>query len=93
VGCYGHDVQNERELLIADEAKDFAARCLQLLENPAEGDRLAQNAWVEFSKNLTWESQAGRIGEIIENVCGTRVPQNQTDAVSTWKLIPKTIST
>lgn len=93
VGCYGHDVENKRELLIADEAKDFAASCLRLLENPAEGERLAQNAWVEFSKNLTWESQAGRIGEIIENVCGTPVPKNQTDAVSTWKLIPKTIST
>lgn len=93
VGCYGHKVQNERELLIADEPEAFAMRCLRILENPAEGERLAKNAWVTFSNNSTWESQAGRVAEIIDSACGIRIRENQTDDVSTWKLIPKTIST
>lgn len=93
VGCYGHDVQDERDLLIADGPEDFAARCLRILENPAVGERLAKNAWAEFSKSSTWEIHAGRVDEIVSHVCGTGPPQNQTDAVSTWKLIPKTIST
>lgn len=93
VGCYGHDVQNDRELLIADEPKDFAMRCLRILESPAEGERLAKNASANFAKNLTWESKAGRINEIVAHVCGNDVRRKQTDAVATWKLIPKTIST
>ncbi|HEX3627601.1 MAG TPA: glycosyltransferase family 4 protein [Verrucomicrobiae bacterium] len=93
VGCYGHDVKNDRELLVADNPEQFAMRCLRILENPAEGEQLAKNAWTNFSKNSTWESQAGRIADIVANVCGTRSHQDQTDSVSTWKLIPKTIST
>lgn len=93
VGCYGHDVEDGSELLIADTPEDFAMRCLHLLENPADGERLTKNAWAKFSKSWSWESQAGRIGDIVAKVCGSRIQPDQSDAVSSWKLMPKPIST
>ncbi|MGH7942143.1 MAG: glycosyltransferase family 4 protein [Limisphaerales bacterium] len=93
VGCFGHDVENERELMVADTPEDFATRCVRLLENPSEAARLADNGWIQFSKTATWESQSGRVAEIVANVCGSQSHPNDTDAAPTWKLIPKTIST
>lgn len=93
VGCYGYDFQNGRELLVADKPKDFATSCLRVLENPVQGTSLAENAWTGFSKTWTWESQTGRIAEIIATVCGKPAQPNETGPVSTWKFIPKTIST
>lgn len=93
LGCYGYNVQNGRELLIADKPEDFAASCISILENPAEGERLAENAWIEFSKNWTWDSHAGRVANIVAKVWGTDLQRDETGAVSTWKYIPGTIST
>jgi glycosyltransferase involved in cell wall biosynthesis len=93
VGCYGHDVKNGRELLIADKPGDFAQSCLHILENPADAARLAENAWSQFSKAWTWESQAGRIAEVVTKVCGSNGHADETGAHSTWKLVPNTIST
>lgn len=92
VGCYGYDLQNQRELLIADDPREFAAHCLRILSNPAEGPRLAENAWIQFSKAWTWDSQAARVAEIVGTVCETSA-LGETGSLSTWKLVPKTMST
>ncbi|HZF01835.1 MAG TPA: glycosyltransferase family 4 protein [Methylomirabilota bacterium] len=70
LGAHGYDVENGRELLLADSPKDFAENCLRILTNPAEGERLAENAWKKFLKNWTWDSQAERTAEIVEKVLG-----------------------
>ncbi|HUA65799.1 MAG TPA: glycosyltransferase family 4 protein [Alphaproteobacteria bacterium] len=93
IGCYGYDLQNQRELLVADKPEDFADACLRILENPMEGIDLAQNAWTRFSNTWTWESQAGRVSEIIAKVCGTQGQSGEPEAIHAWKFIPKTIST
>lgn len=93
LGCYGHDVENGRQLLVADKPEDFAAACLHILQNPAEGERLAENAWASFSKNCTWDSQAGRVADILAKVCQPQAQPDERDAPPTWKLVPKTIST
>ncbi len=73
LGAYGHDVKNGQELLIVDLPEDFAAHCLRILNSPQEGERLAQNAWNKFLRNWTWEAQAGRIAEIVGEICGKPV--------------------
>jgi GT2 family glycosyltransferase/glycosyltransferase involved in cell wall biosynthesis len=70
LGAYGHEVENGRELLIADSPKDFAENCLRILASPSEGERLAENAWNKFLENWKWDSQAGRIAEIVNKICG-----------------------
>jgi glycosyltransferase involved in cell wall biosynthesis len=93
VGCYGHDVQSERELLVADKPEDFAASCLRILDNPAEGARLAENGWAKFSKAWTWEAQAGNIADIVAKVSGTQARLDESRVISTLKFAPDTIST
>ena len=74
LGAYGYDVENGRELLIADSPKAFAESCLRLLTNPAEGRRLAENAWSKFLQNWTWDSQSGRVAEILATVWKNALP-------------------
>lgn len=93
LGCYGQNVENGRQLLVADKPEDFAAACLRIMENPAEGKRLAENGWADFSKNCTWDSQAGRIADVLANVWEPQAQPDETDARSTWKFVPKTVST
>ena len=68
LGAFGYDAMNGREILIDDSAEGFAAKCLQILKNPSEGERLAENAFQRFLENWTWDSFAGRIAEVVETV-------------------------
>src|SRR5262249_20677303 len=45
IGAEGLDVAKGENIYLADSAQDFAARCLSLIENAAERDRVAQAAW------------------------------------------------
>ncbi len=79
LGAYGYDIENGRELMIADSPTNFAEQCLRILDNPAEGDFLAKNAWDKFLENWTWEAQSGRIAEIVENVGTSPIPVKLQD--------------
>lgn len=68
LGAYGHNVRNGHDLLLADLPADFAAACLRILTDPAEGERLAENAWKQFIENWTWDANAERIANIVETV-------------------------
>ena len=65
LGAYGYDVASGRELLLADTPAAFAAGCLAILQNPAQGQTLAENGWHKFNEHWTWDKQAGRIAEIV----------------------------
>ncbi|HEV2694566.1 MAG TPA: glycosyltransferase family 4 protein [Verrucomicrobiae bacterium] len=66
LGAYGYDVTDGQDIFIADDVEGFAGRCLELMENPAAGERLAENAWGKFIQLWTWEAQAGRIAAVVE---------------------------
>jgi glycosyltransferase involved in cell wall biosynthesis len=68
LGAYGYDVVNGREILIADSADDFAAKCLQILTDPSAGQAMAENGWRSFLKNWTWDSFAGQVASIVAAV-------------------------
>lgn len=68
LGAYGYDVANERELLFADSAPDFARACLRLIEDPALSDQLANAAWEKFLKRWTWDANAPRLEQAIRFV-------------------------
>jgi glycosyltransferase involved in cell wall biosynthesis len=88
LGAYGHDVENGRELLLADSPNNFAENCLRILKNPLEGGRLAKNAWQKFLNDCTWDSQAGRVAEIIENVLGRNPTPRPRQNISEKKFVP-----
>lgn len=72
LGAYGYDVTHNQELLLADSPAAFAASCLSILEDPAQGRRLAEKGWKKFNEHWTWEKQTGRIQEIV--ACAARPP-------------------
>ncbi|HEV2456073.1 MAG TPA: glycosyltransferase family 4 protein [Verrucomicrobiae bacterium] len=92
VGCYGYDLQNERELLVADTPEHFAASCLRILNNPDQGLELAENAWARFSTTWTWTSQSGRIADIIAAVCRTETQPDEPHSVLNQSFITGAIS-
>lgn len=92
IGCYGHNVRNGVELLVADKPEEFAAKCLRLLEDPMEGTRLAENAWSRFLRDWTWNSQAGRIAEVIASVAKIQSHTGKNGTVPNGKYISKAIS-
>lgn len=61
LGAYGYDVQNKRELLLADEPSDFAAACISLIQDSSVGKEMAERAFEAFSKKWTWDAIAPRV--------------------------------
>ena len=65
LGAYGYDVTDGREILLADTPEEFAAKCIRLLKNPQEGERLAEAAWEKFLKEYTWDSIYPKVEEAV----------------------------
>lgn len=65
-GCYGYDVRDGCELLIADSPREFAAACLMLLRNPTVGDGLVVRAWQKFKEQLSWDAIRPRVLDAAE---------------------------
>ena len=82
LGVYGYDVMDGREVLIADSAEDFAAKCLRILSNPSEGEMIAEKGWQKFLENWTWDSSADRIAGIVQEVLQEKTSHCMREAVS-----------
>lgn len=89
LGAYGHDVQHERQLLISDSATGFAENCLRLLEQPAEGEWLAKNAWESFLRTGKWDNQAKCISHIVEKIAGSAPQYEKHEFPLDSKVAPK----
>lgn len=70
LGAYGYEVEDGRELRLADSAADFSTACIGLLNEPGLGHRLAATAWEAFLKNWTWDSNEPRLRRAIRCVLG-----------------------
>lgn len=53
IGAEGYDVQDRRELYLAESAKEFASTVLHLLEDPNERNRLGERG-IEFAQQYDW---------------------------------------
>lgn len=65
-GAEGLDVHPPEDMRIADTAEDFAAACLELLDDRALAGRQAAAAW-EMAGRLSWENAARRFERIMED--------------------------
>jgi len=55
VGAEGLDVRDGENIAIADSPRHFAERCLALLDDSRERQRMAANAWEMVSACYSWE--------------------------------------
>jgi glycosyltransferase involved in cell wall biosynthesis len=66
MGAYGYDVADHRELLIADEAADFANACISLVRDKYGSEQMAQRAHAAYLEKWTWDAIAPRVWEAAE---------------------------
>jgi glycosyltransferase involved in cell wall biosynthesis len=70
LGAEGLDVVPGRDLLIADDAEGFAARCAELLDDPGRSDRIGAAARRVVETRYGWGASVERLsafyGEVLE---------------------------
>jgi glycosyltransferase involved in cell wall biosynthesis len=66
IGAEGLFIEQGRNIHIADQAEEFAARCLELLESPATRQRMAEDAWTAVRDKFSWEQVAREFETILE---------------------------
>lgn len=72
VGAFGYEVQNGKELLLADRANDFASACVSLLRNPGLGEALSERAHKRFLERWTWGSFETTVGTVVQQCLAKR---------------------
>lgn len=60
VGAEGLPLESGRHIELADDAHEFAARCIELLRDTAARRRMADAAWSLVQANFSWEQAARR---------------------------------
>jgi glycosyltransferase involved in cell wall biosynthesis len=55
LGAYGIDVTDGKDILLAEQPDNFKEKCIQLLNQPMLGLRLAENGWSLYLKKYTWD--------------------------------------
>jgi polysaccharide biosynthesis protein PslH len=71
LGAFGYKVLNGQDLLLADDAQDFASACVLLLKSTELGLRLSENAWKKFLDHWTWDSIGASVSNAV-NECLNR---------------------
>lgn len=65
VGIRGIDVTNGKNIIIADDSSEFAARVIELLNNKELREKIGINAKNLMEKNYSWE----KMGESLNQLC------------------------
>ena len=72
IGAEGLETRPGESIHLADTPEAFAARCLDLLESPAERERLSGEAWRTVAERFSWEKVAERFEEILRGANSDR---------------------
>jgi glycosyltransferase involved in cell wall biosynthesis len=65
IGAEGLEVRDGENIYLADTPEAFAMRCVELLESPAERDRLSAAARRMVAERFSWESVAEQFERIL----------------------------
>jgi glycosyltransferase involved in cell wall biosynthesis len=55
-GIEGTDFENNKHILLAENAKDFAELCIKVLENNQSYQYIADNGYKEIVDNYSWSA-------------------------------------
>lgn len=72
LGAYGYEVTNGLELWLADSSRDFARKCIHVLECQPEAEAMAARAYKKFLRNWTWDAIGERVDAVVESVLKKR---------------------
>lgn len=68
LGAYGYEVRNSHEIMIANEAKEFAFACIRLMKDREYGKRISENAWNIFIHKWSWEAVGNSVEKVVNQV-------------------------
>jgi glycosyltransferase involved in cell wall biosynthesis len=71
-GIHGIDVTPEKNIIIADEPKEFAERVIELLNDEELRKRIGTNARKLMEKEYSWEKMTDMLNEAFQEVEGVR---------------------
>jgi glycosyltransferase involved in cell wall biosynthesis len=66
IGAEGLAYKNGETIRIADQPRDFAEQCLDLLDHPQDAVCQAQAAWQMVESRFTWDKVAAKFEEFLE---------------------------
>ena len=72
VGMEGLACVPGRDLLVADSPDEFAARCIEMLEDRALANRIADNAFALVDRECSWDAVATQFEDTLVSVASTR---------------------
>lgn len=89
VGAEGLGAVDGEHMLLRDTPRAFAEAIIELLENPALGERLGRQgrAWVE--ENHAWTSSAARLREVYNQLIGHEDPTLHMDSRETAAFVAR----
>jgi glycosyltransferase involved in cell wall biosynthesis len=67
LGAYGYQVQNRRELYLADSAEAFADACVATIRDPQMAAQMAEFAWRQYLEKWTWDAINPSIWSAVED--------------------------
>ena len=68
LGAFGYEIENGKEILIADSSDDFANSCIKLLTTPEIGNSLAKFGRELFLQKYTWEAISKSVVNAVNKV-------------------------
>ncbi|MFQ6111770.1 MAG: glycosyltransferase [Nitrospinota bacterium] len=71
-GAKGIEAENGRDLLLADEPREFARRTLELLKEPGKAKGLSRAGRSLVLFRYQWRQSAGRLRAIMEEALSER---------------------
>ncbi|NNC87721.1 MAG: glycosyltransferase [Akkermansiaceae bacterium] len=66
-GAFGYELSPGKELLLADDPRQFGKACISILNDPNLAQELAENAWEQYQRNWTWEAIRPRVDAAVES--------------------------
>jgi glycosyltransferase involved in cell wall biosynthesis len=66
-GAMGYDLEDGKELMLADTPDDFASACITLINQPDTGNSLADRAFEKFLRRWTWDAIAPTVWKAAED--------------------------
>ncbi len=80
LGALGYDVEDGRELRIADSPRAFSDACISLIRDHDSALRLAERAYTTFLDKWTWEAVAPRVWAAADECLRlSKTPQSSVD--------------
>jgi len=73
-GAFGYEVEDGHELLFADKPAEFALACIQMIQNPALGEQLAERAYACFLERWTWDSFQSTVESAVQECLAKNSP-------------------